>query len=347
MTSSNYLLEIDNLDVSFWSENGLLQAVKNVSFQVDHRESVAIVGESGSGKSVTAESILKLHQSNTVEYNGSIRYQERDLLNLKENQLRAVRGKQIAMIFQDPENSLNPSLKIGNQMIETIRLHLKLSKEEAKKRALEVLSETGISDPERIYYDYPNQLSGGMQQRVMIALAISCHPKLIIADEPTTALDVTLQAKILKVLKRLKEDYHSSILFITHDLGVVAEIADRVIVMYAGEVVEIASVNDLFKYPKHPYTRSLLRSIPHTDRQHENRLYEIKGSVPSLQEQPKEGCRFSQRISWMPTETHEKNPILHEISPGHFVRCSCWKYFDRYDFKNKESSHEFTISEKS
>jgi peptide/nickel transport system ATP-binding protein len=340
MKENKPLLQIEKGSVTFWTENGHLNAVHDIDLSINKGEVVAIVGESGSGKSVTAESILRLHDKKNTEYSGKITFEDQDLLTLSEKKLRQIRGKEISMIFQDPLDSLNPAFRIGQQLVETIRLHQKVSKNEAKRIALEALDATGIPNPLHTFNDYPHQLSGGMQQRVMIALAISCDPKLIIADEPTTALDVTLQARILNVLKRLKEEIETAILFITHDLGVVAEIADRVVVMYAGEIVEVASVEELFDNPKHPYTRALLRAIPQLEgtETKQNRLFEIKGRVPSLNELPK-GCRFASRAEGIPEEAHEEVPIMHEISNGHFVRCTCYKYIEN-QLEGEESIHE-------
>ncbi len=276
------LLEVEKLQTHFRTEHGVSRAVNGVSFHLDAGETLAIVGESGCGKSVTAMSILRLIPSPPGKSAGSIRFQGRDLLELPEPEMRKIRGNDISMIFQEPMTSLNPVLTIGRQITETLVLHQKLDKTAATARAIEMLRLANIPEPERRVTQYPHELSGGMRQRVMIAMALACDPKLLIADEPTTALDVTVQAQILDLMRQLKEKTGTAIILITHDLGVVAEMAERVIVMYAGKVVEQASVEDLFARPQHPYTRALLGSMPRlADGSGEHkRLAEIPGVVP-------------------------------------------------------------------
>ncbi|MBU0903825.1 MAG: ABC transporter ATP-binding protein, partial [Firmicutes bacterium] len=285
-----------------------------------------IVGESGCGKSTLATSIIGLHDPNNTKISGEIQFKGLNLAKLTDDKLNKVRGNDIGMIFQDPLSALNPLMRIGDQIAEALIYHTKLSKTERFHRVIELLNQVGIPKPERVVRQFPHQLSGGMRQRVIIAIAISCKPSIIIADEPTTALDVTIQAQILDLLKDLQAETESGIILITHDLGVVAEVADRVAVMYAGQVIEEAPVDELFNNPVHPYTRSLLNSIPQTHSDNE-KLEVIQGIVPSLVNLPRDGCRFAPRIPWIPAEAHEKQPQLHEIAPGHFVRCTCWNHF--------------------
>jgi len=299
------LLEVQNLRTEFATDDGPVTSVDNVSFSVRPGETVGLVGESGSGKSVTALSIMRLLKENGRVTAGSIMFDGSDLLTLPEPQMRKVRGNAISMIFQEPMTSLNPVLKVGEQLAETMVLHLGLSKSEAWSRAVELLDHVGIPRPKDIAADYPHRLSGGMRQRAMIAMALSCHPKLIIADEPTTALDVTIQAQILKLMRQLSTESDTAMILITHDLGVIAEMADKVVVMYAGEVVEESDVYTLFEQPKHPYTQGLLGSIPQISApasgRGSERLHSIPGSVPSLLEMPT-GCRFAARCpERMPT----------------------------------------------
>lgn len=253
---------------------------------------------------------------------------------MTDDQFNKLRGNDIGFIFQDPLSALNPLMRIGEQIEEGLIYHTKLTKEQRQKRVIELLDQVGIPNMQRVAQQFPHQLSGGMRQRVMIAIALSGKPAIIIADEPTTALDVTIQAQILDLLKSLQDEIQSGIILITHDLGVVAEVADRVAVMYAGEVIEEAPVVELFRNPKHPYTRSLLKSIPQTNSE-EEKLEIIQGMVPSLMKLPRQGCRFSSRIPWIPQSAHEENPQLHEVAPGHLVRCTCWKEFH---FEDEEGS---------
>ncbi|WP_410772333.1 ABC transporter ATP-binding protein [Fontibacillus sp. BL9] len=317
------LLEIDQLNTYFHTEEGTIKAVDDVSLRVLQGETVCIVGESGCGKSVTALSVMGLLQGTTgIEIGGKIHFEGEDLLSMDRHHLRAIRGNEIAMIFQEPMSSLNPVLTIGEQMMEPLVEHLKLSKKEARKRAIELIEQVGISRPEQIIKSYPHELSGGMLQRVMIAIAISCNPKLLIADEPTTALDVTIQAQILDTMRQIKAESGMSILLITHDLGVVAEMADYVIVMYAGKIVEQGEVTALFESPKHPYTQGLLKSKPVLG-QRQDSLYSIPGQVPNLLDlQP--SCYFHERCEHCMEVCRSKEPSLDKIEGGQSV--ACWLY---------------------
>ncbi|MGY3748943.1 ABC transporter ATP-binding protein [Vagococcus acidifermentans] len=324
--SDETLLTIENLSVEFISDNVSLRSVDDVSLTVRKGKTLGIVGESGSGKSVTVSTILQLLPANARVPEGKIMYNNQDLLTLNEKELRKIRGNEIAMIFQDPMTSLNPVFTIENQLIEAIRLHQKMTKKQARDEAVRLLGLVGIKEPEKRLKLYPHEFSGGMRQRVMIAMAISSIPSLIIADEPTTALDVTVQKQIIDLLQELQMKIHTSIIFITHDLEVIAEIADDVVIMYAGEVVESGSKEQVFHHPLHPYTRLLIDAIPKANKS-AGRLPTIEGNVPSLADIPKGICRFSTRIPWIPEEAHEKNPQLREVEPGHFVRCTCYKNF--------------------
>lgn len=326
LDTANDLLTIRNLTTSFRIKETYHAAVEDVSLSLKKNEVLAIVGESGCGKSTLATSIVGLYNTVNTKVTGEIFYNNQNLTKLNDEQFNSLRGNDIGFIFQDPLSALNPLMRIGEQIAEGLMYHTKLSKQQREKRVLELLNQVGIAKPERVARQFPHQLSGGMRQRVMIAIALSCKPPILIADEPTTALDVTIQAQILDLLKALQAETETGIILITHDLGVVAEIADRVAVMYAGEVVEEASVQELFNNAKHPYTRSLLNSIPQTHSENE-RLEVIQGMVPSLMNLPREGCRFSARIPWVDAAAHESKPQLHEIAPGHFVRCTCWKHF--------------------
>ncbi|MEK4079261.1 ABC transporter ATP-binding protein [Solibacillus sp. FSL W7-1472] len=334
MVSTNELLEIRNLRTSFRIKDTYYPAVDNVSLTLRKNEILAIVGESGCGKSTLATSVVGLHNSVTTKVEGEILYNNQNLVKLTDEQFNKLRGNDIGFIFQDPLSALNPLMRIGEQIEEGLIYHTKLTKEQREKRVIELLDQVGIANMQRVASQFPHQLSGGMRQRVMIAIALSGKPAIIIADEPTTALDVTIQAQILDLLKSLQDEIQSGIILITHDLGVVAEVADRVAVMYAGEVIEEAPVVELFRNPKHPYTRSLLKSIPQTNSENE-KLEIIQGMVPSLMKLPRQGCRFSSRIPWIPQSAHEANPQLHEVAPGHLVRCTCWKDFH---FEDEEGS---------
>lgn len=312
------LLEVKNLKTEFELRKGIVTAVNNVSFSVEKGEIVAIVGESGSGKSVTSLSLMGLLRDPGKVTNGEIIFKDEDLREKSEKQMQQIRGNQISMIFQEPMTSLNPVYRIKDQIIESIRTHTDMSKPEALKRAIKMLELVGIPSPESRINDFPHQMSGGMRQRVMIAIALCCNPDLLIADEPTTALDVTIQAQILELISKLRDKMEMAVLLITHDLGVVAETADRVIVMYCGKIVEEAYVSDLFTSPKHPYTQGLLESIPKMDDEKE-RLYMIKGMVPNPLEMPK-GCAFSDRCEKCTEKCKENVPALTDIG-GRKVRC--------------------------
>jgi len=319
------LLEIDRLKVYFDTREGTVKAVDDVSLRVRRGETVCIVGESGCGKSITAMSIMGLVGSNAAAgtfVDGQIRFDGRNLLRLDRNELRTIRGREIAMIFQEPMTSLNPVLPIGEQIMEPLIEHLKLSRKAARARAIELIRKVGISRPEQIAKSYPHELSGGMLQRIMIAIAISCNPKLLIADEPTTALDVTIQAQILDMMRQFKADSNMSILLITHDLGVVAEMADYVVVMYSGKVVEEGEVVELFTNPKHPYTRGLLKSKPVIN-QRQDELYSIPGQVPNpLELRP--SCYFHERCERCMDVCRTREPRLREV--GDNGKVACWLY---------------------
>ena len=317
-------LLVKNLKVSFAASKKELIAVRGISYQLNQGEILALVGESGCGKTVSALSILRLIQEPPGKIvSGEILFAGKDLLKLKKKELQDLRGKDIAMIFQDPMTSLNPVLTIGEQIIETLLRHTSLSRKKAREKSFRLLEQVEIPSPKQKLGQYPHQLSGGMRQRVMIAMALSCSPRILIADEPTTALDVLIQAQILSLLKKIKNDTQMSILLITHDLGVVAEVAERVMVMYAGEIVESGSVNDLFRSPLHPYTIGLMESIPtlESSQQKLSRLKEISGTVPSLSQVPF-GCPFHPRCSAAETRCKTDKPKLKKISQTHSV--SCW-----------------------
>ena len=313
------LLEVKNLVTEFHMKRGTVKAVNNISYQVDQGEILAIVGESGSGKSVSSLSIMGLIRSPGEIAAGEIIYNGQDLLKLSQKEMQKIRGDKISMIFQEPMTSLNPVYRVGDQITESILTHMKISKEEAKKRAIKMLEIVGIPSPADRFNDYPHQMSGGMRQRVMIAMAISCDPELLIADEPTTALDVTIQAQILDLLKQMRDKFHMAVLLITHDLGVVAETADRVLVMYCGQVVEEADVKELFEKPLHPYTLGLLKSIPRLEDESKEPLYMIKGMVPNPLHMPS-GCPFSDRCDRCMERCRKEMPDLQEID-GRKVRC--------------------------
>ena len=325
MTPPAPLLEVEGLTTHFFTRDGVVRAVDGVSFTIQPGETLALVGESGCGKSVTSLSIMRLIASppgRTVA--GSIRFNGRDLLALSEPEMRKVRGNEISMIFQEPMTSLNPVLTVGRQIAEALVLHRGLARAAAMERAIEMLRLVNIPEAARRAAEYPHQMSGGMRQRVMIAMALACDPKLLIADEPTTALDVTIQAQILDLMRALKEKTGAAILLITHDLGVVAEMAQRVVVMYAGRKVEEAAVNDLFDRPRHPYTRGLLKSIPRlgTGQAVGKRLAEIPGMVPSLRE-PIVGCAFATRCAFAVERCRVEAPALEAKAEGHNV--ACWE----------------------
>ncbi|PBB06123.1 ABC transporter ATP-binding protein [Salimicrobium humidisoli] len=312
------LLEVNNLHVSFDTYGGEVKAVRGVDFSVKKGETLAIVGESGSGKSVTTKALMGLIPSPPGRIKeGEILFEGKDLTKMKDKELSKIRGKDIAMIFQDPMTSLNPTMKVGNQIMEGLIKHQKKSKSEAKKRALELLELVGIANAEQRLKQYPHQFSGGMRQRVVIAIALACNPKLLLADEPTTALDVTIQAQILEVMKDIQKEMESGIVFITHDLGVVANVADRVAVMYAGKIVEIGKVDDIFYNPKHPYTWGLLGSMPSLDST-DDELYAIPGSPPDLMHPPK-GDAFAPRSDFAMKIDFEQEPPMFKVSEDHYA----------------------------
>ncbi|MDM7945985.1 ABC transporter ATP-binding protein [Oceanibaculum nanhaiense] len=322
------ILKVRDLKTHFFTQDGVVRAVDGVSFEVSQGETLAIVGESGCGKSVTSLSILRLIQAETGRIvEGSIEFEGRDLVKLSEDEMRAIRGHEISMIFQEPMTSLNPVLTIGTQIAENVVRHMHVSWKQGLDRAQEMLELVGIADARRRLSEYPHQLSGGMRQRVMIAIALSCNPKVLIADEPTTALDVTIQAQILDLMIELKQKIDAAIILITHDLGVVAETAQRVVVMYAGRKVEEATVEELFENPLHPYTRGLMRAVPRLDIDAEAegrraRLQEIPGLVPVLT-QPIPGCAFAPRCTFATDRCHAERPPLVESRPGHVA--ACWE----------------------
>jgi peptide/nickel transport system ATP-binding protein len=315
------LLEVNDLKTYFRTDDGVVRAVDGVSFSVDKGQTLGIVGESGSGKSVTCLTIMGLNPRRTAMSSGQALWKGEDLLTASPRRLREIRGNEVAMIFQDPMTSLNPVHKIGDQLAEAMRLHEDVTKKQARDRALELLKAVGIPRAERRLDDYPHQFSGGMRQRVMIAMALINNPDLLIADEPTTALDVTTQAQILSLIEKLQEEFGSAVIMITHDLGVVAEIADEVVVMYAAEVAEKASVHQIFKRPHHPYTWGLMGSLPRLDAEVE-RLVQIQGQPPSLL-RPPSGCRFHPRCPYVMPICREVDPELAEVSddPGHLQSC--------------------------
>ena len=315
------LLEIDKLKTQFFTTAGVVKAVDGVSYTVDEGETVAVVGESGCGKSVTAMSNLRLIPWPPGKItDGEIRFAGKDLLALSEEEMRNVRGKDISMIFQEPMTSLNPVLSIGMQLTETMLAHTDISEEDAHNRAVELLGMVGISEPERRLVQYPHHLSGGMRQRVMIAMALSCEPKLIIADEPTTALDVTIQAQILELMKNLTRDLGVALIIITHNLGVVARYADRVNVMYAGKIIESGTAADIYYRPHHPYTLALLKSVPRMDQQRQAKLDPVEGQPPDLT-MLDEGCAFRPRCRFATTECAEGLPSLETVEGDHATAC--------------------------
>ena len=320
--SQENLLEVKHLRTEFFSsKKSSVTAVDDVSFDIKKGEIVGLVGESGCGKSVTSLSIMQLLKDTPGKVtNGEVIFQGRNLLDASKKEMLDIRGDKMSMIFQEPMSSLNPSMRIDKQMIEGIRLHTPLTKAEARKKAADILSQVGIPDPQRVLKNYPHQLSGGMSQRVMIAMAMSCEPDLLIADEPTTALDVTIQAQILELMTKIQQDKGMSILLITHDLGVVAEMCSRVIVMYAGKIVEEAPVEILFANPTHPYTQGLIASVPKLG-SGVKVLPSIPGSVPDLSAMPK-GCRFAPRCKYATEKCHQEQPEL--LSVGEKQKCRCW-----------------------
>jgi len=323
---SDVILDVKNLQTSFFTEKGEVRAVDGVSFSVEKGKTLCIVGESGCGKSVTSLSIMRLIASPPGKVvGGEILFHGQNVLELPVKEMRKIRGNEISMIFQEPMTSLNPVFTVGDQICEAIELHRNVSSQQSKERAIEMLRLVGIPAPEKRFYDYPHQLSGGMRQRVMIAMALSCDPQVLIADEPTTALDVTIQAQILDLLRDLQKRLGMAIILITHDLGVVAEMADEVVVMYAGKVVERSDVKTLFASPKHPYTKGLLASVPvlsqdPTGKLKKERLTTIPGLVPDLLRLP-QGCRFQERCTYADEGCRVQEPDLREVSSDHFIRC--------------------------
>ena len=329
------LLEIEGLKTQFFTSAGTVKAVDGVSYTVEQGETVAVVGESGCGKSVTALSILRLipwPPGRIVD--GHIRFDNKDLLSLDEESMREIRGRDIGMIFQEPMTSLNPVLSIGLQLTETLVTHMEITQVAAQRRAVELLEMVGISEPNRRLKQYPHHLSGGMRQRVMIAMALSCEPKLIIADEPTTALDVTIQAQILELMKDLTRKLNVAMIIITHNLGVVARYADRVNVMYAGKIIESGSANDIYHDPRHPYTLALLKSIPRMDQARQAKLDPVEGQPPDLTKLD-DGCAFRPRCRYAIDRCSTEFPLLEQVSEGHFS--ACWEK-DKLDAILQEAS---------
>ena len=316
------LLDVQGLETTFKTPEGVVHAVNGVSFGLKEGETLGVVGESGCGKSVTMLSVLGLIQSPPGKINsGKALFFGQDLIKMQREEIRRVRGAQIGMIFQDPMTSLNPVLTIGRQLEEPLMIHIGMTKKQAQDRAAELLEMVGIPNAKDRLKDYPHQYSGGMRQRVMIAMALACTPQILIADEPTTALDVTIQAQIMDLVKRLRDELGMAIIWITHDLGVVAGIAQRVLVMYGGLIIEEASVKDLFANPSHPYTIGLLGSLPRVDEKEHGKLYSIEGSPPVLYQKPN-SCPFSPRCRWAIERCWKENPVLEPVSPEH--RIACW-----------------------
>ncbi|RNB86961.1 ABC transporter ATP-binding protein [Brevibacillus fluminis] len=327
MKPSDTVLEINHLQTYFYTDKGVVPAVDDISISVKKGKIIGIVGESGCGKSMTSLSIMQLIASPGKIAGGEILFQNKNLVGLSKSEMRSLRGNEISMIFQEPMTSLNPVYPVGKQVAETLLLHNKtMQKEEAKQKVIDMFKMVGIPEPERRYRAFPHQLSGGLRQRVMIAMALICRPKLLIADEPTTALDVTIEAQILKLMKQLQEEIDTSIIMITHNLGIVAEMCDYVYVMYAGKVMEHADVFELFDHPKHPYTEGLLKSIPRGNVQQNKKkgLYSIEGMVPNMLNLPK-GCRFHPRCMYAEDACREIEPDLVDTGDGHMVRCIKYK----------------------
>ncbi|MGA8863591.1 MAG: ABC transporter ATP-binding protein [Gallionella sp.] len=331
------LLDVNDLHVHFTTEDGVVRAVDGVSFELDRGDVFGIVGESGSGKSVTAMTLMGLTRGVNAHFEGEVMYKGKDLLNISEREFQDYRGAEIGMIFQDPMTSLNPVYRIGDQIVEAIRAHEPVDRRTAQRRAVELLRQVGIPNPESRVDDFPHQFSGGMRQRAMIAIALSCNPDILIADEPTTALDVTIQAQIIELISRLKDDFNSAVILITHDLGVVADIADDIIVMYAGRVVERAATRELFYNPQMPYTWGLLGSIPRLDRPRPERLHSIKGAPPSLINMPP-GCKFRPRCPHAFEKCTQEPQLENRVeTAAHLDRC--W-----LDTEYKRAHRDDTIS---
>lgn len=328
------IMEIKHLKVKFPIHKTWLPAVDDVDLTIHAGEIIGIVGESGSGKSVLSQAILRLRDHDTaVKYEGEILFEDKELLTYSLSQIREIRGNEISIIFQDPLNSLSPVHSVGKQLVEVLDLHKRIPKNEAKKQSVELLRLTGIPDPEACLRNYPFELSGGMQQRVMIAMALACEPKLLIADEPTTALDVTIQEQILRLIKNLNERLGMSVLFITHDMGAVASLCHRIKVMYLGQIVEDASTEQLFDAPLHPYTEGLISCIPHLATKRGEPLPTISGTVPSLSETPK-GCHFCTRCPYADERCFQEQPPMLKARQDHFVKC--WKYTDPANLRGKK-----------
>jgi len=328
------LLEIEHLKVHFETEEKKVTAVDDVSFTVKKGEIVGVVGESGCGKSVTAESILRLLDEKHTKYEGEIRLEGQNLLAKSAKEMREIRGNDIAMIFQDPMSSLNPVYTVGDQIMEALLLHQNVSKEQARVKAIDMLKLTGIPAPEKRIDEFPHQLSGGMRQRVMIAMALCCQPALLIADEPTTALDVTTQSQILDLIKELKDEFNMGTIMITHDLGVVAEVCEKVVVMYLGQVIEECDVLTIFDQPLHPYTQGLLKSIPNIEGSREEKLYVIEGKVPTLSQIPT-GCRFAPRCEFQTDNCRTSPPKLESYGDR---KVRCW-HFEEIQRKREVTIH--------
>ena len=328
---SQPLLEVKNLQTQFFTQDGVVKAVDNVSFYVMPGETLGVVGESGSGKSITGLSIMRLIPSPPGKIvNGEVIFNGEDIIKMSDEQVRKIRGNDIAMIFQDPMTSLNPVLTINRQISESLQLHMGMNKSQARARSVELLEMVGIPNATERVDQYPHQFSGGMRQRVMIAMALSCNPKLLIADEPTTALDVTIQAQILDLMRTLQSETGTGVIMITHSMGVVAGMADRVQVMYAGHIVETATTTEIFANPRHPYTVGLMKSIPRLDARSKEKLQPIRGLPPDLIDLP-DMCPFVPRCNYAREKCEQKNPPLLEVNPGHFSACWFWEEVHRED----------------
>ncbi|CRK60993.1 Oligopeptide transport system permease protein OppB (TC 3.A.1.5.1) [Alloactinosynnema sp. L-07] len=319
----NRFLEVRELRVHFPTDDGVVKSVDNLTFGVDRGQTLGIVGESGSGKSVTSLSVMGLHKKGTAHITGEVLLDGENLVGASEERVRSLRGKRMAMIFQDPLSAMHPYYTVGAQIVEAYRIHNKVTKQVARKHAMDLLDRVGIPNPKSRVDDYPHQFSGGMRQRAMIAMALSCDPELLIADEPTTALDVTVQAQILDLIRDLQQEFNSAVIIITHDLGVVAELADDIMVMYAGRAVEYSTASDIFNSPQHPYTWGLLRSMPRLDRERTARLVPIKGTPPSLINVP-DGCPFNPRCVYQESTgglSTTERPEFRDIGGGHHIAC--------------------------
>lgn len=318
------LLSVENLCVKFKNDSGFINAVRNVNYKIYKGKTLGLVGESGCGKSVTTKCLLQLHDPKTTQVEGAIRFHGNDIVSLDRKKMNTIRGNNISMIFQDPMTSLNPLIKVGEQVSEVIVRHQGITRKEAKNKALKLFEAVGINSPEQRYKQYPYEFSGGMQQRIMIAIALACEPELLLADEPTTALDVTIQAGIIHLMKRMQKQSNMSILMITHDLGVVANICDYVAVMYAGAIVEYADVQTIFKNPKHPYTQGLLAAMPTLGGAHQ-KLETIEGQPPKLTNETIKGCPFAERCKKATEQCRKEVPVMKEEAPGHLVCCHLYQ----------------------